>query len=178
MITEKLLSDCKAMQRSAQRQLYEYMAPRLYHTCKRYLQQESEIEEILADAFYTILTKLGQLKETAAFEAWARRITINCCLAVLRKKGEFKVYLEDLKQEPQHYNSWPAPMEEDDLLQLLQHLPPGCRTIFNLFAIEGYSHKEIAAMLQISEGTSKSQLNFSKTKLKELVHQFYYQKEN
>lgn len=146
--------------------------------CRRYLSQESEIEEAMADAFYTILTKLEQLRETAAFEGWARRIAANFCLATLRKKGDFKVYLEDLKQEPVHYSTWPAHLEEEDLLRLLKYLPEGCRTVFNLFAIEGYSHKEIAAMLQISEGTSKSQLSFSRTKLKELVQQFYYQKEN
>lgn len=166
------------MQRNAQRQLYDHMAPKLYYTCKRYLRQEAEIEEILADAFYAILTKLHQLKEVAAFEAWARKITVNLCLAAIRKKGDFKIYLDDMKEEPQHYSTWPSHLEEEDLLRLLQYLPEGCRTIFNLFVIEGYSHKEIAAMLQIAEGTSKSQLNFSKTKLKELVQQFYYQKEN
>jgi RNA polymerase sigma factor (sigma-70 family) len=178
VINEKLLSDCKAKQRTAQRQLYDHMAPKLYYTCKRYLRQETEIEEVLADAFYTILTKLDQLKEAAAFEAWARKITVNLCLAVIRKRNGALVYLEDMKREPAHYSTWPTHLEEEDLLRLLQYLPEGCRTIFNLFVIEGYSHKEIAAMLQISEGTSKSQLNFSKTKLKELVQQFYYQKEN
>jgi RNA polymerase sigma factor (sigma-70 family) len=67
-------------------------------------------------------------------------------------------------------------LEEEDLLNLLNHLPEGCKTIFNLFVIEGYGHKEIATMLHISEGTSKSQLNASKTKLKELVNNLYYQK--
>ena len=178
MISEKLLSDCKAKRRNAQRQLYEHMGPKLYFTCKRYLRQEAEIEEVLADAFYTILTKLDQLKETAAFEAWARKITVNLCLAAIRKKGVINISLEDMKQEPHSYSSWPSYFEEEDLLQLLQYLPEGCRTIFNLYVIEGYSHKEIAALLQISEGTSKSQLNFSRTKLKDLVQQFYYQKEN
>jgi len=178
VISEKLLSDCRAMQRNAQRQLYEYMAPRLYPVCRRYLSQQSEIEEAMADAFYTILTKLDQLRETAAFEAWARRIAVNFCLAVLRRRGQLQVSLDDLKQEPVQAGAWPTHLEEDDILRLLKYLPEGCRTVFNLFAIEGYSHKEIAAMLQISEGTSKSQLSFSRSKLKELVQQFYYQKEN
>lgn len=178
MIDEKLLSDCKANSRIAQRQLYEYMAPKLYYTCKRYLRQESEIEEILADAFYTILTKLDQLKEAVAFEAWARKIAVNLCLGALRKKVNFNVPLEDIEQSQQPYTVWSPQMEEKDLMRLLQYLPEGCRTIFSLFAIEGYSHKEIATMLQISEGTSKSQLNFSRTKLKALVYQFYDLKEN
>lgn len=177
MINEKLLSDCKAKQRSAQRQLYEYMAPKLYHTCKRYVRQENDVEEILADAFVIIFNKLDQLKETAAFEGWARRIAVNLCLSLLRKKGTLSLYLEEMKQEPQYY-SWPSHLEERDLLKLLGQLPEGCRMIFNLFVIEGYSHKEIAAMLQISEGTSKSQLNVSKIKLRSLVNQFYYLNEN
>lgn len=177
MINEKLLSDCKSGQRSAQRQLYEYMAPRLYQTCKRYLKHPHDIEEILADAFFNIFTKLDQLKEMAAFEGWARRIAVNLCLGLLRKKGNLNLYLEDMHQELPHY-TWPSQLEEKDLLRLLDRLPEGCRTIFNLFAIEGYSHKEIAVLLQISEGTSKSQLSFSKMKLKSLVNQFYYLKEN
>lgn len=152
------------------------MAPRLYYTCKRYLRLEVEAEEVLADAFYTIFTRLDQLKETAAFSAWARKITVNLCLALIRKKGLLSISLEDIP-EPVAYSAWPSQLEEEDLLGLLEHLPDGCRTVFNLFVLEGYSHKEIAVMLQISEGTSKSQLNFSKTKLKELVKRFYYPKE-
>jgi RNA polymerase sigma-70 factor (ECF subfamily) len=71
-----------------------------------------------------------------------------------------------------------AGLEEEDLLKLLDYLPEGCRTVFNLFAIEGYSHKEIAAMLNITEGTSKSQLNVSRSKLKDLVNNVYYQNDN
>jgi RNA polymerase sigma factor (sigma-70 family) len=164
------------MHRSAQREVYEYMAPKLYHTCKRYLKVEVEIEEALADAFYAIFTKLDQLKEYAAFEAWARKIAVNQCLATLRKKINFNLYLEDLRQEPEHHSTDYSGLEERDLLQLLDYLPEGCRTIFNLFAVEGYSHKEIASKLNISEGTSKSQLNFSKAKLQVLVNQLYYSK--
>jgi len=145
------------MQRNAQRQLYEYMAPRLYPVCRRYLSQQSEIEEAMADAFYTILTKLDQLRETAAFEAWARRIAVNFCLAVLRRRGQLQVSLDDLKQEPVQAGAWPTHLEEDDILRLLKYLPEGCRTVFNLFAIEGYSHKEIADQLGVSESTSKTQ---------------------
>ena len=177
VINETLIEACKTMSRPAQRQLYEYMAPKLYQTCKRYLKQQEDIEEALADAFYSIFTKLDQLKETGAFEAWARRIAVNACLATLRKKGNMISYLEELPQGAAHFAN-PTGLGEKDLLKLLDTLPDGCRMVFNLFAIEGYSHKEIAAMLNISEGTSKSQLNFSKTKLKTLVNQFYYLNEN
>jgi RNA polymerase sigma factor (sigma-70 family) len=166
------------MHRDSQRRVYELMAPKLYHTCKRYLKGEEEIEEAVADAFYTIFTKLDQLKETKAFEAWARKIAVNMCLLSLKKKVNFNIYIEDMVRADEPSQSQPASLEEDDLLHLLTYLPEGCRTVFNLFAIEGFSHKEIAAMLNISEGTSKSQLNVSRSKLKELVNNVYYQNAN
>jgi len=166
------------MHRGSQRQVYELMAPKLYHTCKRYLKSEEDIEEAMADAFVTIFTKLDQLKESKAFEAWARKIAVNLCLMSLKKKVNFNIYIEDMSRSAEPSVPQEATLEEEDLLKLLTHLPEGCRTVFNLFAIEGFSHKEIAAMLNISEGTSKSQLNVSRTKLKELVNNVYYQNEN
>ncbi|MGX7668245.1 RNA polymerase sigma factor [Flavobacterium pedocola] len=163
------------MHRDAQRQVYEMMAPKLYRTCKRYLKKEEEIEEVLADAFYTIFTKIDQLKESGAFDAWARKITVNHCLYQLKRNVNFNLYLEDTKLMQQPETAAQTQLEEEDLLNLVQQLPEGCQTIFNLFVIEGYGHKEIAEMLNISEGTSKSQLNVAKTKLKELVNRLYYQ---
>ena len=175
---EKLITACRKMHRDSQRQVYELMAPKLYHTCKRYLKSEEEIEEAVADAFFTIFTKLDQLKENKAFEAWARKIAVNYCLMSLKKKVNFNIYIEDMSRGSEPSQAQSAGLEEEDLLNLLTHLPEGCRTVFNLFAIEGYSHKEIAAMLNISEGTSKSQLNVSRTKLKELVNSVYHLNEN
>ena len=166
------------MQRDAQRQVYEQLAPKLYASCKRYLKQEEEIEEALADAFYTIFTKLDQLKELGAFEGWARKIAVNQCLARLKKKNNFNMYIDEVHLLSQAFTDEVTDLEEEDLLNLLNHIPEGCKTVFNLFAIEGYGHKEIGQMLQISEGTSKSQLNAAKTKLKELVNNRYYQKSN
>ena len=88
----------------------------------------------------------------------------------------FNLYLEDTTVYLHPKAADETPLEEEDLLNLLNHIPEGCKTVFNLFVIEGYGHKEIAKMLNISEGTSKSQLNAAKTKLKELVNQLYYQK--
>ncbi|WP_333600438.1 RNA polymerase sigma factor [Flavobacterium sp.] len=164
------------MQRDAQRQVYDHLAPKLYRTCKRYLKKEEEIEEVLADTFYTIFTKLDQLKETGAFEAWARKIAVNQCLLQLKRNVNFNLYLEENTIKIQPESADETPLEEEDLLNLLNFIPEGCQTIFNLFVIEGYGHKEIAKMLNISEGTSKSQLNVAKTKLKELVNTLYYQK--
>ena len=162
------------MQREAQQEMYSLLSPKLYRTCKRYLKKEEEIEEVLADAFYTIFTKIEQLKEVKAFEGWARKITVNQCLLQLKRNVNFNLYLEDTKLSLQPETIPETPLEEEDLLNLLNFIPDGCKTIFNLFAIEGYSHKEIASMLSISEGTSKSQLNAAKTKLQILVNNLYY----
>ncbi len=173
---EKIIQACRKQHREAQRKLYEYMAPKLYFICKRYLKKEEEIEEVLADGFYIIFTKIDQLKENYAFEAWARKIVVNQCLLQLKKNLNFNLYLEDVNYKSQPLADEVTQLEEADLLNLLNFIPEGCRTIFTLFVIEGFSHKEIAVQLGISEGTSKSQLNASKTKLKELVNTFYYQK--
>ena len=175
MINETILINCRKMQRDAQRQVYVLMSPKLYRTCKMYLKKEEEIEELLADAFYTIFTKMDQLKELGAFEAWARKITVNQCLHQLKRNVNFNIYIEEASIQLQPETLPETHLEEEDLLNLLNFIPEGCKTIFNLFVIEGYGHKEIASMLKISEGTSKSQLNVAKTKLKELVNNHYYQ---
>lgn len=175
MIDEIQIVGCRKKQRDAQREVYAYMSPKLFYTCKRYLKAQEDIEEVLADAFYTIFTKIDQLKENGAFEAWARRITVNQCLLHLKRNVNFNIYLEDTSIYLHPETAATTQLEEEDLLKLLEKIPEGCKTIFNLFVIEGYGHKEIAEMLQISEGTSKSQLNVAKTKLKELINKFYYQ---
>ncbi|MFA7445351.1 MAG: sigma-70 family RNA polymerase sigma factor [Flavobacteriaceae bacterium] len=173
---ENLINQCRQMHRASQKQMYELLAPRLYLICKRYLKKEEEIEEALADAFYTIFTKINQLKENLAFEGWAKKIVVNQCLLTIRKTKDYNVYLEDVSIQPFAENANETFLEEEDLLKLLNYLPEGAKTIFVLYAIEGYSHKEIAEQLGISEGTSKSQLNVSRTKLKELVEMYYHQK--
>jgi RNA polymerase sigma-70 factor (ECF subfamily) len=172
---ENIIKACRKNNREAQRKLYESMAPKLYIVCKRYLKKEEEIEEVMADAFFTILTKLHQLKENYAFEAWARKIAVNNCLLQLKKNLNFNLYLEDVSYKSQPLTDEITDLEEEDLLKLVNYLPDGCKTVFNLFVIEGFSHKEIAEQLNVSEGTSKSQLNAAKTKLKDLVTTFYYQ---
>jgi RNA polymerase sigma factor (sigma-70 family) len=164
----ELLLQCQRNDRNAQRKVYEKMAGKLYSVCRRYLKNDEDIEEALADTFYKIFTKIDQLHNPDIFEAWAKKITVNECLQKLRTAKCLHISLEE-----NHVISSDASGEgvsfEKDILHLLNFLPEGCRAIFNLFAIEGYPHKEIAAMLSISEGTSKSQLNFARKKLQELL---------
>jgi len=164
----ELLLECQRNNRNAQRKIYEKMAGRLYSVCRRYLKNDEDIEEVLADTFYKIFTKISQLQNPDIFEAWARKIAVNECLQKLRSSKALHISLDD-----EFSGSSDASAEnisfEKDMLSLLNLLPEGCRAIFNLFAIEGYPHKEIASMLSISEGTSKSQLNFARKKLQELL---------
>ncbi|PWN72248.1 RNA polymerase subunit sigma-24 [Chryseobacterium phosphatilyticum] len=163
-----LLLECQRNDRNAQRKLYEQMAGKLYSVCKRYLKNDEDIEEALADSFYKIFTKINQLQNPDTFEAWAKKIVVNECLQKLRNNKELHISLEE-----NHVSFSDSACDnhslEKDILNLLNFLPEGCKAIFNLFAIEGYPHKEIAVMLSISEGTSKSQLNFARKKLQELL---------
>ncbi|WP_106915288.1 RNA polymerase sigma factor [Chryseobacterium aurantiacum] len=164
----ELLLECQRSDRNAQRKVYEKMAGKLYSVCRRYLKNDEDIEEVLADTFYKIFTKMGQLQNTDTFEPWAKKIAVNECLQKLRANKALHISLDE-----NFMGSSEGIVEnisfEKDILNLLNFLPEGCRAIFNLFAIEGYPHKEIASMLSISEGTSKSQLNFARKKLQELL---------
>lgn len=166
---EEIFIRCRNKDRNAQRKIYEHYARKLFATCKRYLKNDEDAEEILADSFYLIFTKIHQLQEVQAFEGWAKKITVNQCLQKLRKKQNLNLSFEETFIEPEAEETQDF-SAENDILSLLDHLPEGCRTIFSLFAIEGYPHREIASMLSISEGTSKSQLNFARKKLQELLH--------
>lgn len=165
---QKLLIECQQNDRNAQRRVYEKMAGRLYSVCKRYLKDDEDIEEVLADTFYKIFTRLNQLNNHEIFEVWAKKIAVNECLQKLRSTKSLHISLDENLIEYSDSKIENLSFEKD-ILKLLNFLPEGCRAIFNLFAIEGYPHKEIAAMLSISEGTSKSQLNFARKKLQELL---------
>lgn len=169
-MNKELLIKLKNKDRLAQRQVYEQFAGKFYAVCKRYLKKEEEAEEALADTFFIIFTKIEQLQNLEVFEGWAKKIAVNQCLQTLRKKEAILVSIDEETFVEKHLADFHSESSfEKDILALLHFLPEGCRTIFNLFAIEGYPHREIAKMLAISEGTSKSQVNFARKKLQELL---------
>ncbi len=173
MSNEAIIKACISGDRKAQHNLYLQLSPMLYSVCKRYLKLDMEIEDALAESFVLIFTRMNTLKDAGALYGWAKKVAVNQSLQLLRKKVNFNLSLDDIKQEPVFEQSTTQQLEHKDLLKLLDYLPDGCRSIFNLFAIEGYSHKEIAALLQISEGTSKSQVNVARVKLQKLVKHHY-----
>ena len=143
-----------------QRLLYERYAGKLFVVCKRYVKDADEAEDVLQDAFVKVYQHIGTFRFECPLEAWLKRIVINTALKHLRKQKPWE-HTTDVNELapalPQADESLPA-LNYQYLLRLVQELPPGCRTVFNLYAIEGYNHPEIADLLEISEGTSKSQL--------------------
>lgn len=166
------IQGCKRRDRLVQKQLYEAYSARFFGVCKRYLKNVELAEDVLVKGFLKIFDHIDSYEGKGNFEGWMQRIFINECLMELRKKQDFTIYLETSNIQPQKEASALENLYEQDILKLLDFLPTGCRTVFNLYVIEGYKHNEIAEQLGISEGTSKSQLNLAKEKLKVLLNEY------
>jgi RNA polymerase sigma factor (sigma-70 family) len=154
-----LVEGCRRQDRIMQRQLYERFAGKLFVICKRYVKDPDEAEDVLQDAFVKVFRHIDTFRFECPLEAWLKRIVINTALKHIRKEKPWdqSVDVQELAPVlPQADTSLPT-LNYQYLLQLIQELPPGCRAVFNLYAIEGYNHPEIAELLDIAEGTSKSQ---------------------
>ena len=170
MTQEELIKGCKARDRRAQKALYDQYAPILFAICRRYVKHTEDAEDVLLESLYKIMSRINRYNGKGSFEGWMKRITINEALMFLRKKHNFHLNVEAVAYQL----SDPSPdaidgLFEQDLLDTLDALPVGYRTIFNLYVIEGYKHREIAQKLDISINTSKSQLIQAKRKLAELI---------
>jgi RNA polymerase sigma-70 factor (ECF subfamily) len=172
---EQWIRACRQGDSAAQRQLYEKYARRMMGVCIRYLGDTFEAEDVLITGFMRVFEKVSQFKGEGSLEGWIRKIIVNEALSHLRRNK--RMYLEtDLEKadyEPD-FQRLSHHLETEDLLRMIEQLPTGYKTVFNLYAIEGYSHKEIAEMLQISESTSKSQL----CRARALLQQHLAQSEN
>jgi RNA polymerase sigma factor (sigma-70 family) len=143
----------------AQKFVYEKYAGLLLGICLRYLKNQMDAEDVMLSGFVRVFQNVGQFENKGSFEGWMKRVVINEALGFLRKKEPLHLGIEkDHIQLPTEASA-ESDLAAEDLLNLLHELPAGYRTVFNLYAIEGYSHKEIAGMLEITEGTSKSQLS-------------------
>lgn len=155
-----------------QRLLYERYAGKLFVVCKRYIRDADDAEDVLQDAFVKVFKHIETFRFECPLEAWLKRIVINTALKQLRKQKPWE-NTTDIDEVasllPQADASLPA-LNYKYLLQLIQELPPGCQTVFNLYAIEGYNHPEIAELLGISEGTSKSQFFRARALLQQKLH--------
>ena len=157
---ETLLQGCRQRDEKAQRALYEKFSPIMYPLCLRYVKEVDEAEDVMITGFMRAFEKIDSYSGTGSLGAWLRKIMINQALGHLRKNKT--MYLEVDVETAEHQMDFSCSadqLEAEDLLKMIRNLPLGYRTVFNLFAIEGYSHKEISKLLGISENTSKSQLN-------------------
>jgi RNA polymerase sigma-70 factor (ECF subfamily) len=167
---DDLIQGCLRREPSAQELLYNTYSSKMYGLCYRYVKGAMEAEDILITAFTKIFDKIHQFKGEGSFEGWIRRIVVNEALSYLRKNRSMYVEteLELVDREP-NYQALSDHLEVEDLLKIIQELPTGYRIVFNLYAIDGYSHKEIAEQLGISENTSKSQLSRARTYLQRIL---------
>jgi RNA polymerase sigma-70 factor (ECF subfamily) len=170
---ERLLAELKNGKEKAQQQLFAQQGKAMYALCRRYLSPAEEAEEAMMNGFLKVFSCIGQssFANEAALAGWMRRIMVNECLQQLRKAHSFLI-LADAKEESHPTEStMETKMEAKELFALMEKLPAGYRTVFNLYVIEGYTHAEIAKLMQISEGASKSQLSKARQKLAQLWKQ-------
>jgi len=165
-----LIKDCRQGDRNAQRELYDLYSSRMYAVCYRYVKNSMEAEDVMVTAFMKVFDHIGQFKGEGSFEGWIRRIMVNEALTHLRRNRHMHLETDITyaDREP-HYDHHSSQLEADDLINMIQELPAGYRAVFNMFAIDGYSHKEIADQLGISENTSKSQLNRARAYLQKML---------
>ncbi len=164
-----LIHDCLKGKSVAQEALYQQFSSTMFATCLRYVADETQAEEIMVGGFLKVFNNLDKYKNEGSFEGWIRRIMINESLTVLRKRKVWLEPIENAKYQIADHSG--SDFETEDLLKLIENLPIGYRTVFNLYAIEGYSHKEIAEMLGISESTSKSQLSRARAILQKAIQE-------
>ena len=168
-----LIEGCLRGDRKMQEALYQRYAPKMYGVCLRYAGNAEEAEDILQEGFIKVYNKMSSYRGDGSFEGWIRRIFVNTAIEHFRKK----IYLQPITEMEENsvegkYLSVLDNLAEKDIIQLVQQLSPGYRTVFNMYVIEGYTHKQIAEAMGISEGTSKSQLSRAKQILQDLVKRF------
>lgn len=165
---DQLIQNCKKNDPKAQEQLYKLFCNSLFSICLKYSNSRENAEDILQDAFITIFDKINQFKNKGSFEGWLKRVTINTALQKFRKQKVFALVDEEKIEEVV------VEVDENDvslhfLLQIIQQLPDQYRLVFSLYVLDGFSHAEIAEMLNISIGTSKSNLARARKILKEKI---------
>lgn len=175
MNEEQLIKGCRKGDRLAQKELYEKFSRKMMGVCLRYANDRETARDLLQDGFVKVFTNIDSYSGMGSFEGWMRRIFVNCALESLRKS-------DVLREASDLDNSWDL-VEPDasviehlsaqELMSLIQELPPGFKAVFNLFAIEGYSHKEIGDMLQITESTSRSQYTRARQLLQKTIKSLY-----
>jgi len=157
--------------RHAQQKIYNQFAPKMLSVCRQYAKDIHHAEDLMITAFMKVFANLKNFKHEGSFEGWIRRIMVNECISWLRVQKRIS-FIEDSYCKEDGFNDIESGLCLDDIQSLIDDLPDGYRMIFNLYAIEGYKHREIAEMLSISEGTSKSQLSHARRILQGKISQY------
>lgn len=171
-----LVDGCAKGVPSAQRLLYDRFSKRMFGVCLRYAKDNDEAQDILQDGFVKVFNKIEKFKKEGSLEGWIRRIMVNTALDQIRKnkRESMNVEIDRVEFMLTKENHIVENLMAEDLLKMIQELPLGYRTVFNLFAIEGFSHKEIAEELGISENTSKSQYSRAKSFMRDVLEKNNY----
>lgn len=155
--------------RHAQQKIYSKHAPKMLSICRQYVKDVQQAEDIMITAFMKVFTNLKAFEHKGSFEGWVRRIMVNECISYLRVQKKVS-FLEDEFFVEDTFNNIESHFSVEDIQSLIDSLPDGYKMVFNLYAIEGFKHQEIAKMLGINEGTSKSQLSHARKMLKEQIN--------
>ncbi|MBS1764058.1 MAG: sigma-70 family RNA polymerase sigma factor [Bacteroidetes bacterium] len=169
MLNDELIQQCKAGDGRAQKKVYELTASKMMGVCLRYTKDEDEAKDLLQDGYIKVFQKIATYRGEGSLEGWIKKVIINTALENLRSKKLSFESFDNQYIDTSDTAVTNTKMEAKDLLKLIQSLPDGYRTVFNLFAIEGYSHQEIANQLGISAGTSKSQFARARQLLQKLL---------
>jgi len=169
MSLKKLINKCKLKDKKAQSQIYQLFSGKLFALCLKYSRNYQEAQDNLQNGFITIFDKIEQYDFRGSFEGWLKRIIINTALQTYREKNVLNLVTEEIPEEVEIEIDQDEEISLDFLLKLIQELPNRYRLVFNLYVLDGYAHKEIAGMLSISEGTSKSNLSRARVILRDKI---------
>lgn len=166
---KELIELAIASNRSAQQKLYAQFSPKMLSVCRRYIKDVQLAEDIMITAFMKVFTNLSKFEFNGSFEGWIRRIMVNESISFLRVQKKVK-FIEDETYFEESFNNIESQFSVDAIQSLIDNLPDGYKMVFNLYAIEGFKHQEIATMLGINEGTSKSQLSHARKMLQNQIN--------
>src|SRR3954463_12283412 len=171
MTEEYIIAGCLHNDAAAQRELYNRYSPKMLSVCYRFAQSREDAEDMLQEGFIKVFTQIHTFQNKGAFEGWIRRIVVHTCINFLKKYKKFNenVDIEHAVAAQIREETIPSIMQAKQVTECIRLLPIGYRTVLNLYAIEGYSHREIADMLDIEESTSRSQYTRAKQMLEDIL---------
>jgi RNA polymerase sigma factor (sigma-70 family) len=171
MTEELMLAGCLKNNAAAQEALYNRFSPRMLGVCYRFAKNREDAEDMLQEGLIKVFTQIHQYRNEGALEGWIRRIVVHTCINILKKNKKFSESVDLIHANTIHIKEdmIPSIMQAKQVVECIRLLPLGYRTVLNLYAIEGFSHKEIANLLDIEESTSRSQYTRSKAMLEEIL---------